>query len=188
MRKVCAKCGIEKDESEFRKDNKSKDKLGCWCKECDKEYKRMYYSKNRDKVNAARREKYKTDTDFRLKQKTSNAQSYQRNKDKRTTQNKEYCADLQIFVENLKTPCVKCGECRPWLIQFHHIIPDEKDFQIQATHSKAKLKKEAEKCVCLCSNCHTEFHYFFGKKPINPKESLEQYLSEEFSYGSLTRS
>ena len=179
MSKVCAKCGIEKENQEFRVDNKSKDKLGCWCKECDKEYKRTYYAKNREKVNAVRRERYNNDPTYKAKAKVANAKSYKKNKAARNAHEKEYRNDLQEFVEGLKTSCRKCGEDRPWLIQFHHIIPDNKNFQIQATHSKAKLDEEAKKCICLCSNCHIEYHFFYGKKPEEPVETLKMYLGEE---------
>jgi transposase len=44
-------------------------------------------------------------------------------------------------------------------LQFHHINPSEKDFQISGT-SKAfeTMKKEVDKCKLLCANCHIETH------------------------------
>jgi DNA-binding PadR family transcriptional regulator len=36
--KVCSKCGIEKDESEFYKDKNTKDGLFAFCKDCQKSY------------------------------------------------------------------------------------------------------------------------------------------------------
>lgn len=79
----------------------------------------------------------------------------------------------------LKTPCVKCGETRPYVIDFHHINPDEKRFNIstRATHYSVKtVKDELKKCVCLCRNCHIEFHYIYGNKPKLAVESLTEYL------------
>ena len=77
----------------------------------------------------------------------------------------------------LKQPCFKCGESRLYLIQFHHIDPSTKLFNITEGGSKNKnINEEVKKCVCLCSNCHDEFHYFYGKVPKLPKESLEEYL------------
>lgn len=83
-----------------------------------------------------------------------------------------------LVVQSLKKPCAKCGENRSWVIQFHHIDPSTKKFTIGSghTYSKKSLQDEASKCVCLCSNCHDEFHYFFGKSPKRPKEDLELYL------------
>ena len=85
------------------------------------------------------------------------------------------------FNEKWKHPCEKCGESRLYLIQFHHIDPDTKEFCIgaQATSKTIDvLEREVKKCVCLCSNCHNEFHYFYGAKPKNPVQALEEYLKE----------
>ncbi len=44
-------------------------------------------------------------------------------------------------------------------LQFHHLIPGEKDFNIsRASKSWQSIKKELEKCLLLCSNCHAEVH------------------------------
>lgn len=182
MSKICSKCGLEKDESQFRVDNKSKDKLGYWCKDCDRDYKREYYAKNRDKLRSEFKVKYKNDESLREKTRLRNQKWIDEHKDQFKATHRVYKNDLQNFVDSLKTPCAKCGEERLWLLQFHHIDPSKKEFQVQATRSREKILEESKKCVCLCSNCHTEYHYFYGKKPKQPKESLEQYLSEGFNY------
>lgn len=46
-------------------------------------------------------------------------------------------------------------------LEFHHINPDEKDFGISVkgyTISWENNKKELDKCVLVCSNCHREIH------------------------------
>jgi hypothetical protein len=44
-------------------------------------------------------------------------------------------------------------------LEFHHIDPKEKDFSISAkSYSFERLKQEVDKCIMLCSNCHTEVH------------------------------
>lgn len=59
----------------------------------------------------------------------------------------------------------KCQLCDynkyPGALEFHHLDPNEKDFNI----SKARLlsfnleiKKELDKCILLCANCHREVH------------------------------
>ena len=185
MSKICSKCGIEKPDSEFKKDSKSKDGLYFRCKECDREYRRKYYAENRERIRKQYNDRYKNDESYREKVHQQNKTSYQTHKVKRNQHEKDYRNELQKVVDSLKTPCSKCGETRLWLIQFHHINPKEKHFQIQATHSKEKLEEEAKKCICLCNNCHAEYHFFFGKSPTNPKESLEYYLSEDFTYDTI---
>jgi len=48
--KRCSKCKEWKDESEFGKDRTCKDGLRVWCKNCEREYKRRYYRRNRGPV------------------------------------------------------------------------------------------------------------------------------------------
>ena len=70
--------------------------------------------------------------------------------------------------------CAKCGEKRFYLLDFHHINPNEKDFTISdATNTKMEtLQKELDKCIPLCANCHREFHWLNQHNNI----SLEEYL------------
>jgi len=53
----------------------------------------------------------------------------------------------------------KPGECLAAL-EFHHLNSDEKDFILAKNISVSleRLKKEADKCVLVCSNCHRELH------------------------------
>ena len=57
--------------------------------------------------------------------------------------------------ENLHCGYDRCIEA----LEFHHLDPNEKDFGIGgSTRSFEFLKKEVDKCVMLCSNCHKEVH------------------------------
>lgn len=145
MGKVCSKCKIEKDESEFYSNKRTPDGLSYYCKEC---HKALTSTKN-----PAKRE-YAT----------------------------AYYEDNREFVESLKTRCIKCGEDRPWVIQFHHIDYRTKEFDVTqvGTRGRAAIWKEASKCVCLCSNCHDEFHHFFGKQPSDPVEAFDRYMDEDY--------
>lgn len=139
MSKVCSKCKIEKDESEFYSNKRMPDGLDYYCKEC------------RNGCNHTTKEELGT---------------YESG---------------QMFIESLKTECCKCGEDRPWVIQFHHVNPSDKLFNVASSpfRSRSAIWKEVGKCVCLCSNCHDEFHHFFGKQPANPVEALDEYLTDE---------
>ena len=84
-------------------------------------------------------------------------------------------------IDALKTPCLKCGEERKYLLDFHHVNPSEKEFAVSETgrySSLTNVKAEIEKCVCLCKNCHWEFHHLYGKHPKNPIVALKEYLNK----------
>lgn len=58
--------------------------------------------------------------------------------------------------------CIRCGynKCTAAL-DFHHRNPHEKDFTISTMSNRKfddELRKELDKCDCLCSNCHREQH------------------------------
>lgn len=64
------------------------------------------------------------------------------------------------WLNNIKTPCIICGEAEPVCIDFHHINPINKKFTISKHRSRSKewLLQEINKCICLCSNCHRKVH------------------------------
>mgnify|MGYP000049955768 FL=1 len=58
-------------------------------------------------------------------------------------------------------------------LEFHHLGNTGKDFGISDkgyTRSWERVKKEIDKCVLICANCHRELHT--GIKQL-PKEILE---------------
>ena len=62
-------------------------------------------------------------------------------------------------------------------LEFHHINPDTKEFQLDMRHlsntSLDKLKVESDKCKLLCANCHRELH--------NQDLTLEKVQKMDFS-------
>lgn len=65
------------------------------------------------------------------------------------------------LVEYKGGECERCGykKCIDAL-EFHHKNPSEKDFTISGkSWSFERLKKEVDKCIMVCSNCHKEIHY-----------------------------
>lgn len=91
---------------------------------------------------------------------------------------KKHQQKKKLELYELKSPCVKCGEDRLYIIDFHHIDPSVKSFGISTKYvTKAEiLIEEIKKCVCLCKNCHYEFHHLYGRTPEKPVESLTEYL------------
>lgn len=65
--------------------------------------------------------------------------------------------------------CCKCGynKCLRAL-EFHHLNENEKDFGISKTCKDFDdLKKEVDKCILVCSNCHAEIHEELDNKNRN---------------------
>lgn len=57
--------------------------------------------------------------------------------------------------------CQKCGYNKYFEnLEFHHKDPDKKVFTIsqKCNHRWLTIKKELNKCICLCSTCHRELH------------------------------
>jgi hypothetical protein len=128
--RICSKCGIEKDISEFRLRNKFTERRQSHCISCGLEMGRSWYERNKDyqKENAK-----KHGTEYRT------------------------VAHEYIWNYLLSHPCSSCGETNPVVLEFHH-VRGEKENDI--THlvgrgsSLDSLIAEIEKCDILCANCH----------------------------------
>lgn len=130
MKKCCSKCLQEKDFSEFRKDKSRPDGVTPWCKVCAREFYRSQYS-------------------------TKYGDKYAiASKDRRSKQ----VALLEEYKNNLQ--CIVCGEEENVCLEFHHIDPSQKEFQVGNAIGRSweKILDEIRKCVCLCSNCHKKVH------------------------------
>lgn len=155
MEKQCNTCGKTLPIDQFYKDKSAKDGYKNTCRECQCNFAKSYRQRNLERIKAYQVEYRKKN---RKRQEIERKQKY----------------------NELKQPCVKCGESRLYLIQFHHIDPSTKLFNITEGGSKNRnIKEEVKKCVCLCSNCHDEFHYFYGKVPLEPVKSLSEYLQKD---------
>lgn len=56
--------------------------------------------------------------------------------------------------------CEKCGYNKSILaLEFHHLDPKEKEFSISDIKLDwENIKKELDKCILVCANCHREIH------------------------------
>ena len=60
----------------------------------------------------------------------------------------------------------KCSECgydkNLAALTFHHLDPKEKSFKMDmrslSNRKWSTIKREADKCILLCANCHAELH------------------------------
>lgn len=149
-----------KEESEFSKRKSSKDGLRNTCRKCSVEYNREYRKKHRNEMLEKTQRYRETHKDY-IKE----------------SRRKRHESNLAKLWE-LKTDCVKCGETRRCAIDFHHIDPSEKSFEVSLRKDRKydEILSERKKCVCLCANCHREFHFLYGTSPNNPVTALTEYL------------
>lgn len=57
--------------------------------------------------------------------------------------------------------CVICKNNDLDVIQFHHVNPGDKKFNISRSWQRygiEKVREEMAKCVTLCANCHMKVH------------------------------
>lgn len=89
---------------------------------------------------------------------------YKKNRDKRILQIREYNKKQhQLFREYKATLfCKICNEKESCCLDFHHLDPTKKDASLgdakRQNWSFKRLKREIDKCVVLCANCHRKVH------------------------------
>lgn len=75
--------------------------------------------------------------------------------------NKQRWNRKKMAIEYKGGKCCRCGydKCEQAL-NFHHIDPATKTFSLSSNHCRSweSVKKELDKCVLLCANCHAETH------------------------------
>jgi hypothetical protein len=85
----------------------------------------------------------------------------------------------KILFELIGGKCRACAYSRcTRAIHFHHVIPDEKKFELNVTNLGRPWKvllEEASKTVCFCSNCHAEVHA--GLHPQLLDTIAKEYMS-----------
>ena len=175
--RLCSKCGIRKPLSDFYKGKRV-------CNDCEKIRKHLSYEKNKERALEQSRKYYAEHADaikeYKKKWYRENPDKVKKHREylKEYSRTKERERRKMLFdlYEELKTPCAKCGEQRHIAIEFHHIDPSQKSFTISQSRNLDAVKEESKKCVCLCANCHKEYHFLYGKKPKDPVGSLEEYL------------
>ena len=135
--------------------------------------------------------KNKKDREYKIRRRNDQNDSYKEDEKSRAMEyyRSNYQAKRDEFLGKYKTPCAKCGESRNTCLVFHHVDPKTKKFSIGAAYSFKKYTEkefidEIGKCICLCDNCHREFHHLFYHKINNPIQNLENYLGKKITYRS----
>lgn len=142
-----------------------------------KKYYTNYYQNNKEKHNN-RIKKYKTKHPEKDKQYCENWREKnkeyikEQNRLNKIKQNKK----RRDFVNDYKKTCSckKCNESRWYMLDFHHINPIEKSFELgnASKYNIEKIQNEIKKCTILCRNCHSEFHYLEKENGITIMEYI----------------
>ena len=133
-------------------------------------YKQKYYLKNRDKIRAQQKARHQQrkleDPEYREKRRSSDRKYHAERggKEVRDAYNKKFKEDgrreerrkkrLQEMKNKLGNKCVKCGATEN--LQFDHIDPKTKCFNVNPQDSWQKTLTELYKCQLLCPSCHLE--------------------------------
>lgn len=71
--------------------------------------------------------------------------------------------------------CMKCGDTRHYVLNFHHLNKTTKNETPASLLSDSKFEdflQEIDKCILLCSNCHQEFHFLEHYQNL----TIDQYV------------
>lgn len=121
------------------------------CNTCFQEKDRDNFSGGRKFCNAcyAKKARERYSKDFKVREKAKQ-KTYER-----ITKNKEKA------VEYLGGKCLDCNGIFPQEVyDFHHVDPSTKEKELTSARFQSwdNYKKELDKCVLLCSNCHRIRH------------------------------
>ena len=127
-----------------------------------------YYQKNKEKIRAQQKIRHQQrkleDPEYMEKRRASDRKYYAEGggKVKRDAYNKKFQEDgrkekrrkkrLQEMKDKLGNKCVKCGATKN--LQFDHIDPKTKCFNVNPQDSWEKTLPELYKCQLLCPPCH----------------------------------
>lgn len=134
-RKICSKCGLNKPLTDyFVKDGRT-GRLHAQCKECYKEHRRTFYADHYARYGELYR---------------------QRAQLRRARLRKEFRENMLAYLQ--KSKCAVCGENDIRVLEFDHINPMTKSFNISQAvslgHGWKDVVNEMKKCRVLCANCH----------------------------------
>jgi hypothetical protein len=126
----CGSCGRLKPPVEFAWRRRKRGQRDNMCRPCRSAYKREHYLANRQRyVDQARIRKY--------------------------VLRRERTAYLIKFFAS--HPCTDCGEDDPVVLDFDHVNPETKSFDVSQAlpfRSWQSILEEIAKCEVVCANCH----------------------------------
>jgi hypothetical protein len=142
-----------------------------------KEYYSQYYQNNKvkhyDNIKRFRKENPELAKKYVKDWRNKNSESLKQTWREQKVQNNRNKRNLILEIKK-KGFCSKCNDSRWFVLDFHHVDPSQKLFDLGegTKFGKNKILNEIKKCVLLCANCHREFHFLEKEK----QTSLIEYL------------
>lgn len=133
----CARCGAERPLAEFTAKYREHPQPGSYCRNCQKEYHREWYSENRDAV-LSRMKHYRSDPTDHVRKLA-------------------FLVARRRRWEYLSThACVDCGESDPVVLEFDHRADKKASIMaLMRRHARWDvIMEEIAKCDVRCANCH----------------------------------
>jgi hypothetical protein len=172
--KKCIKCGINKEISEFVKTKNS-------CKECEKEYKKQYRLKNKEKVKLKAKAYYENNKDF-LKEKVK--ENYEKNKEKKIAYQKKYSEENKDKIKEYKSNYAQLNKCkiREYKNNYQNKRRNE-DPIFKLKYVISRSIRRSLKCKGISKDkksieilgCSIEFFKIYLEKLFNSEMSWENY-------------
>jgi hypothetical protein len=96
------------------------------------------------------------DSEYHKQKSREHYQKYKQKYNERNALQRE--RTKQVIAEAKIGGCTICDESTPVCLDFHHL--GDKDMEVSKMWgmNDDKVRKEIEKCVLLCSNCHSKVH------------------------------
>ena len=132
------------------------------------EYQKQWYLDNRERELAKGRARYhanKGPTLIRSKARYEAMKNDPEWRENRRIKQRDERRERAVWWDAYKytLQCSICGERRVPCLDFHHVDPTTKDFEVASMvyeqRSKEKILAEVDKCIVLCSNCHRMHHH-----------------------------
>lgn len=155
--KVCCRCGMEKSIDHFYRNDNKEDGFRVSCKECEKEYQKQWYEKNKERLN-------KKSKDYNERNKEVITVKARRVRIKRI-----YGIEEDTYTKNLELQggaCAICGSTYPGGNSKGY-------FHIDHCHETGQFRG------LLCGRCNTSLGGF--KDDINILKKAIEYLEQDLA-------
>jgi hypothetical protein len=119
-------------------------------------------TKDPEKKRANNQRWYKANRERELEK---SRQWHRENRDASNASNRKYKQSLRDLINEYKKAgvCVRCGVGDYRILDFHHIDPAQKKFELNTGLKKSMgaraLLDEIAKCELVCANCHRLLHW-----------------------------